>query len=61
LLAVLQAFKGEYALAGLIMLIASALSYVAPFLVHMILDFLEAPGQQEEWKGAKYLAWLVGS
>jgi len=60
LLAVLQAFKGEYALAGLIMLIASALSYVAPFLVHMILDFLEAP-EQEDWKGAKYLAWLVGS
>jgi len=60
LTAIAKAFKGEYCLAFLICVVGAGASYVSPFLVHMIIDFIES-GNEDTIYGIKLVAVLVAT
>ena len=60
LTAIAKAFKGEYCLAFLICVVAAGLSYVSPFLVHMIIEFIQSE-RTDTMYGMKLVAALVST
>ena len=58
--AAVKAFRKELGLVFFLMFMETLLSYMSPFLVHMMIEFVEDP-DGETWYGMKLLAILVSS
>ena len=60
--AVFSAFKWEYLWVIFICLLSAALNYMSPFLIHMILTFIQSPEEDSDTaEGLALVAALVFS